>query len=181
MLLTAIFLFAIIYAIASFDSTTKREIKIGVSLPLSGSLAYFGELQKEGALIAEQQINNNGGINGYTLKLIIEDNKGDRITAATVAEKLITVDDIDIILTAFTGPSAVTNSITSKNKKILLYESTNDDLAKSSNYTFKDYVSFEDVGKKLGDAISNEDITSIGLILPVYETSKELRKVLKSS
>ncbi len=54
-----------------------ETIKVGILLPLSGSLEYFGEMEKQSFDLALEEINRGGGINGRKLDFIYQDTKGD--------------------------------------------------------------------------------------------------------
>jgi len=57
------------------------EIVVGAVLPVTGNFAYRGQSAMEGLLLAEDEINKAGGINGKRLHVIIEDNKGEPTSA----------------------------------------------------------------------------------------------------
>jgi len=59
--------------------TTRKEetIKIGAVLSLSGPGQYSGEEVRDGMLLAVDEINTWGGINGKKIEVIIEDHKTD--------------------------------------------------------------------------------------------------------
>ena len=63
---------------ASFAA--KGELKLGVTLPLSGGAAADGQPTLNGAQPAVDQINEKGGVNGYTIKLVPLDHA---VTAST--------------------------------------------------------------------------------------------------
>jgi len=69
-------------------------VKIGVIEPLTGSCAYDGIMVKRGIVMAEKEINNEGGILGRPLELIIEDGKADPAESVSAAEKLIVKDEV---------------------------------------------------------------------------------------
>ena len=48
----------------------KGELKLGVTLPLSGGAAADGQPTLKGAQLAIDQINAKGGVGGYTIKLV---------------------------------------------------------------------------------------------------------------
>ena len=50
-------------------------IKIGVNEPLTGAFAASGNYVTNGAKIAADEINANGGVLGRKIELVIEDNK----------------------------------------------------------------------------------------------------------
>src|SRR6476620_5046141 len=57
-------------ASAGASFAAKGELKLGVTLPLSGGAAADGQPTLKGAQLAVDQINEKGGVNGYTIKLV---------------------------------------------------------------------------------------------------------------
>jgi ABC-type branched-subunit amino acid transport system substrate-binding protein len=86
---------------------TPTEIKIGALAPLSGVLAPLGEAMKQGADLAAEVLNAQGGMNGRQVVLIWEDDKGDPETAAERARKLIEQDKVELMLGSIASSSTV--------------------------------------------------------------------------
>ncbi|HEY6120426.1 MAG TPA: ABC transporter substrate-binding protein, partial [Pyrinomonadaceae bacterium] len=84
------------------DQTTavpdRTTIKIGYYGDLSGQTFNFGESAKNGVLMAADEINRAGGINGRKLDVVIEDDQGSPERAATLASKLITRDKVVAVI-----------------------------------------------------------------------------------
>ncbi len=59
---------------AQQQGVSKDEIVIGTIQDLSGPLAGFGKQARSGMQLAVAEINEQGGINGRKLKLLVEDN-----------------------------------------------------------------------------------------------------------
>lgn len=53
------------------------DVVIGANLALTGKFAFSGTAQLNGLKLAVEKINREGGINGNTLSLNVEDNGGD--------------------------------------------------------------------------------------------------------
>ncbi|CQR72247.1 Leucine-, isoleucine-, valine-, threonine-, and alanine-binding protein precursor [Sporomusa ovata DSM 2662] len=83
------------------SSAKSDSIKIGVAIPLTGASAQDGEAIKNGVKLATKLINDQGGINGKKIELVVEDDKGDPSEAATVANKLAQDKDISAIVGHF--------------------------------------------------------------------------------
>ncbi|WP_437344066.1 ABC transporter substrate-binding protein [Mesorhizobium marinum] len=87
---------------AAMAQAQAEDIAIGMNMPLTGAFAASGTYVADGARIAIDEINANGGVlGGKTLKLILEDNKSNPTEAATVTEKLIVRDKVPVILGAW--------------------------------------------------------------------------------
>lgn len=72
-------------------------VKVGVVLPLTGKLAKFGEIENKSFLMAVDEINAAGGVNGKKIDLIIEDTTGKPDVGRSAVEKLITQDKVVMI------------------------------------------------------------------------------------
>jgi branched-chain amino acid transport system substrate-binding protein len=78
-------------------------IKIGVNQPLTGAVAASGNYVTNGARIAADEINANGGLLGQQVELIIEDNKSNPTEAVAAAEKLIVRDEVPVMMGAWSS------------------------------------------------------------------------------
>lgn len=84
-----------------------ETIKVGMSTPLSGPIAVYGQTTLNGIKLATEELNKKGGIKGEKVELIIEDNKGDAAEAVNAVKKMINVNKIKALL----GPVISTNSL----------------------------------------------------------------------
>jgi len=82
---------------------TAQDIVIGAILPLSGASATQGEDQRRGMELAVDKINAAGGVLGQPLKIVTEDSAGNAVTALTAAKKLVTVDNVPVVLGEFSS------------------------------------------------------------------------------
>ena len=79
-------------------NVTKETIRIGIIAPFTGDAAVYGQSEKNAIDLAVEEINLNGGIDGRLIEVIYEDGKCNGMDATTAAQKLINVDNVDIIL-----------------------------------------------------------------------------------
>ena len=84
-------------------AVTAETIKIGVTQPLTGAVAASGNYVTQGAQIAESRINQDGGVLGRKIELIIEDNKSNPKEAVLTAEKLIVRDGVSVLMGAWSS------------------------------------------------------------------------------
>ena len=73
---------------------SKDEILIGTIQDLSGPIAAFGKQSRNGMQLRVDEINEQGGINGRKLRLIVEDNGYDPRKAVLAAQKLVNRDKV---------------------------------------------------------------------------------------
>ena len=91
-------IFAIVFLCVSASGSVCAEgIKVGVILPLTGKLSEYGEMERTSFLMARDEINAAGGINGEKLDLVIEDTSGKKEKGLSALEKLISKEKAVII------------------------------------------------------------------------------------
>ena len=81
-------------ALAQGQGVSKTEIVLGSIQDLSGPIAGFGKQARMGMLLRVDEINEQGGINGRKIKLIVEDSAYDPKKAVLGAQKLVNQDKI---------------------------------------------------------------------------------------
>ncbi len=86
------------------------EIKVGIAGPFTGAIAETGTTIKNAVLLAEEQINNAGGINGKKVKLDLQDDKADPKEAAAVANKFASDKSILAVVGHYTSSTTLAGS-----------------------------------------------------------------------
>jgi branched-chain amino acid transport system substrate-binding protein len=79
------------------EPTTTEPIKIGASVAQTGSLGPNGQKIKDAYLFWAEECNKRGGLLGRNVTMVIYDDGGDPTTTASIYERLITVDKVDLI------------------------------------------------------------------------------------
>jgi len=74
------------------------EIKIAILAPLSGAVPTFGESTRDGALIAIDEWNEKGGVDGKTLVPVVADSQCSADPALNAANKVIDQDGVHFIV-----------------------------------------------------------------------------------
>jgi branched-chain amino acid transport system substrate-binding protein len=102
-------LIAVAVVAAGAGAAAQEPVTIGLSQIASGPSAdYWNRQVNKPALLAIDDANAKGGIGGRKVVGILEDNKGDATTGATVAHKLIEIDKASMIFVAPTPPALAT-------------------------------------------------------------------------
>ena len=79
-------------------STAKPDINIGAVMDLSGALSGIGSAIRDGVILAVEQVNANGGIDGAKVNLIVEDGKTDPTAGFDAVKKLVTINKVKVII-----------------------------------------------------------------------------------
>lgn len=79
-------------------------IKVGLAFPLSGSNGdYFVRQMLNPTLLAIEKINEAGGLLGHPVEYVVEDHQASASIGASVGQKLVSIDNVDVILTTNSG------------------------------------------------------------------------------
>ena len=114
-------------------------IKIGFFGDLSGPTFNFGQSAMNGVLLAADEINQAGGINGHKIDVVIDDDKGSPEAAAQFTGKLIARDKVVAII----GAGASGNSLAAAPKAqsahlpLIAPSSTNPAVTEAGDYIFR--------------------------------------------
>ncbi len=89
---------AVMLVLSGGSAIAGESIKIGAFFDLSGPAAFIGTPTKLVATLVVDKINQEGGINGKPIELIIGDTEGDPAKAVNIAKKFIYKDKVAAII-----------------------------------------------------------------------------------
>jgi branched-chain amino acid transport system substrate-binding protein len=95
---------------AAQSEASTEPIYIGVSGPLTGQNARYGEQWKKGFDLALEEINGAGGVNGRPLEYIFEDTQSDPKQSVVVAQKFVADERIIVELGDFSSSASMAAS-----------------------------------------------------------------------
>lgn len=117
----------------------SEVIKIGHLTPLTGFLGALGEYAVLGIKMAEEEINQAGGVLGRKIQVMSEDSVNPA-TAATKAQRMIEGDNATLLMGEINSASALTISqVAARNKKLFMSIGARSDALRGANcnrYTF---------------------------------------------
>jgi branched-chain amino acid transport system substrate-binding protein len=92
-----------VHVTARAQTVSGAPYKIGIILPMTGPTADYGADFNRGAVLAEEEINASGGINGRPLKLVLGDSKNQPKDGVAEFRKLVEIDKVLAIISTMTG------------------------------------------------------------------------------
>lgn len=84
-------------------AATGTPIKIGASLPLTGDFSEPGSAAQKGYKTWEKMVNDNGGLLGRPVSIIIKDDSTDQNTIVADYNSLISQDKVDLLFGTFSS------------------------------------------------------------------------------
>jgi branched-chain amino acid transport system substrate-binding protein len=97
----------------------ETPVRIGMVDPLTGVYAAFARNEVEGAQLAIDQVNKQGGVLGRPIELLVEDSANDVGTGVQKTRKLIDRDNVDIVFgDVNSGIAYAMSQVTSEKRKL---------------------------------------------------------------
>ncbi|WP_425490548.1 ABC transporter substrate-binding protein [Brenneria izadpanahii] len=118
------------------------EVKIGVVLPLSGALSGYGQPSQKGVELVNSMESTLK--NGDTVKLVIIDDKSDKVEAANAMQRLVSSDKVDAVIGEVTSTNTMAMTKMAEDTKTPLVSptATNDRVTRNREYVSR--VCFSD-------------------------------------
>jgi branched-chain amino acid transport system substrate-binding protein len=117
----------------------RTTIKIGYYGDLSGPTYNFGESAKNGLIMAADEINGLGGIDGRKIDVVIEDDQGSPERAAKLASKLINQDKVIAVVAGGISGASLAAAPRAQALKIpfITTSSTDPAVTRTGDYIFR--------------------------------------------
>ena len=101
------FLAAVVLLVFGGIACASDTIRIGLSAPITGNYAEYGENFKYSITMAADKINAAGGLLGKKVEILVMDSKGDPKEAALIAQKFVQDSSLVAELGDFTSTSCL--------------------------------------------------------------------------
>jgi len=133
-----VILVLVVFVLSSM-SFAADAVKIGLFVPLTGFAAADGASAKHAALLAVEKINNEGGINGKKLELVIYDDRVKSQDAVAIARKLVEQDKvIGVVSGSYSTPTRAAAPIYQRyGIPMIAAYATHPDITKAGNFIFR--------------------------------------------
>ena len=115
------------------------DILVGEFGSLSGPQATFGQSTHNGIMMAADEINTAGGINGRKIKVLTEDDQSKQEEAANAVTKLISQNNVSAILGEVASSASIAAAPICQSNKVPMItpSSTNEEVTKKGDYIFR--------------------------------------------
>jgi branched-chain amino acid transport system substrate-binding protein len=139
-------------------------ITIGAVLDITGAGASLGVPERQTLELLAKQLQAEGGIDGREVELIIEDNQSTEDGAAQAMNKLVSQDQVDIVLGASrTGPSLAMRPIAEQSQIPMISLAANAAIVDGSEWVFKSAQNDRVVIERMIEYMAEQGWTTIGL------------------
>lgn len=124
---------------AGNPGSATGDILVGEYGSLTGPQATFGTSTHQGIMLAVDEINAAGGVNGRKIKIITEDDQSKQEEAANAVSKLISSNGVIAMLGEVASSASIAAAPICQNSKIPMItpSSTNEAVTKKGDYIFR--------------------------------------------
>jgi urea transport system substrate-binding protein len=127
----------IVFAVSIAPAVAQEPIKVGILHSLSGTMSISETTVRDSTLMAIEEINAAGGIDGRLIEPIVEDGASDWPTFAEKARKLLLEDGVSVIFGCWTSASRkAVLPVVEENNGLLFYPVQYEGLEMSPNIVY---------------------------------------------
>jgi len=143
------------------------DILIGEYGSLTGSQATFGTSTHNGIIMAADEVNAAGGINGRKVKILTEDDQSKAEEAATAVSKLISQNNVVAILGEVASSASLAAAPICQSNKVPMItpSSTNPEVTKKGHYIFRMCFTDDYQGHSMADYVGKTEAIKTAVIL----------------
>jgi len=175
-------LVVVAFALVNNNPKSTESIKIGYIGAFTGDMAAMGLGEQKAAMLAVDEINKAGGINGRPIEMIYEDSKCNAGVAASAANKLINVDGVKYILGGLCSSETLAIAPIAESSKVVVISpvSSNPAISNAGDYTFRVYPSDAFQGKVAAEfAFNNLSARKVAVLSCISDYCSGLAEVFK--
>ena len=160
------------------EAPPEEPFVIGAMDALTGIAETYGNPLHQAKLLAVEEINAAGGIDGRMLELIVEDSKCSAQDGITAYRKLTDVDGVKIILgTTCSGSMLGAAPLAEEDGVILLSASaTSPDIATAGDYIFRTAINDLRLGIDIGNVLWADGIHTLATITEATDYAEGARR-----
>lgn len=150
----------------------QEPIKIGLSINLSGRGGEAGEHIRDGALLAVEEINNSGGVNGRPLELLIRDDKNSADGIKAADQSLIDAGAVAIIGHSYSSNTVTAHPIvTSQNTLLITAYTASTLLSGMDDFFLRTSVDCKLFGEKAAALLQAKNVQSVSFLMDMTNTA----------
>lgn len=168
--------------ITLFGRQKKEPIKIGAILAKTGPIGNVGIETEQGMMLALDEINNYGGINGRKVELIVEDSESDAKKGKELFVQLEEKSKPDLYISISSSVTVPLAELAEANKVVLVgLMTTAPELTKEKEWVFRHFPTAFGEVPPVVSIIERLKLKSVGVIYLNDSFGKSVFEVLKQN
>lgn len=146
-IVSAIIILVAVVLVIVIPKSHSGEIKIGAVFPLSGDALRIGNMKKDGADLAIEDINSKGGIKGKKIVIVYEDSRNEPSQGVAAFKKLSEIDNVPVIMSAMSGVSMALAPLAGEKKVVLFANVGHPGITGQNEWVFRNFPTAEQEAK----------------------------------
>jgi len=143
------------------EPVSGEPIKIGMILPLTGDAGDYGQTAQKAANLAVEKIMKESNLE---IELIFEDDQMVPQKAVSALQKLISINDIDYVISFSSGEMLAICPLVQENEIVLLGNGSSPEVGQCGDFVFSNTPSDSYQGKVLADKVLEEGYEKVALL-----------------
>lgn len=133
---------------------------IGIVLPLSGSMAEYGENAKEGIMLANADL----GADGF--RLIFQDSRGDPQETVSAVRRLVDVDGVRYIVGGLTSTGVLAAAPYAQRRGVLFFSpaASAPGIPEIGNLILRNWPSDDAIGRLYGEYVASHGVQAVAIV-----------------
>lgn len=170
------------YFLVNKNQENSSPIKIGVASLMTGDFAVVGENIRDTAMLAVEEINQKGGVQGRMLELMVEDSKCDSKTGISAVSKLVNIDKVKYIIGGMCSNGTVASASLANEQKVIIMTPVTggQNVDDAGEYVFRTANSDVLAGRDIARAMIQMGYKKIGAVTEITEYTLDIKKSFKS-
>ncbi len=163
------------------EAEAAAPIRMGIALSQTGNLADSAEQFFRGVEVWTLDVNRRGGLLGRPVELVRYDDRSDPATAARLYERLITSDNVDLLLSPWGSASCATASaVAEKHKRVFINAGGASESIhlRGFKYVFQSAPAISSYVAGLGPLAERYGFKTMAIVSRDYGAARDLAKVL---
>ena len=171
----------LVVAIVLNSKGKSNDVTITAIFPMTGGLASYGDSASKASILAVEEINTNGGINGKTLKLNLQDHKCDAKEAVSIYKQFQSTTNLFSSIACSGTALAIAPMLENDNKVLLGTTITTPKLSGISRNLFRNWSSDAKEAELFANLLKNVNYQKIGIIYEQTDYAKGLKDSLEKN
>src|ERR1022692_1504153 len=145
------------------QSSNAGAVKIGIILPLSGSMAEYGQNGREGLTLAAEELAAKSDIK--KIELLYQDTKDAPQDTVNAVRRLIDVDNVHFIIGGLTSSGVLAAEPYVKQREVLLFTpAASAPGIPDGKFVFRIWPADDAMAKKFGEAVYHRGIRKVAIL-----------------
>ena len=178
-ILTSIIIVIILALVIGSKDWNSNDLTITAMFPMTGGLSSYGDAASKASIMAVEEINANGGVNGKTLKLNLQDHKCDAKEAVAIYKQFKSKTTV-FSSVACSGTVLALAPMLENDKKILFGTAlSTPKLSGASKNLFRNWASDAKEAELFANLLKTVEYQKIGIIYEETDYAKGLKDSLE--